>query len=307
MSIPLVVDFFFYRNNWKDFIIPTLAICVPVFITLYITHRDRKDNAKNRRDDLDRYEKEKLENLESTEILKKELEEKAWSHFESCLTMAVITGRSHLGTIDGLIAKSSFQRSGALSVVVLVNQHLQGLLNLDYRELSLRFNDSIYLQYLNSIKILDRLYLELMDWKSGYRKEHSRRSCSFDKALQDIFYEIERLRFDEQLDKHVFENLNQFKESYDKYTRDYSKESPQSAVKEVLQLKEIFIDQNFIKLKGEYGNLHKIVLNLEKSITDLERLAEYSESTLVAIKTGMDTHLAVLHTIGDDLFLRSEN
>lgn len=305
MNTCLVIDFFLCRSNWKDFIIPTLAICVPVFITLYITRRDRRDNARNRREDLEKYENDKSENRKRIQMVKKEQAEKTWHQFESCLGMTVITGKSHLITIEGLITQSSFEKSGTLAVVVLVNEHLQALLNLDYIELSLMFPDSKYLQYLNSIKILDRLYLELMDWKSSYRREHSIRNSAFDKALQEVFYEIERLRYDEHFDKVIINNLNLFNERYDQYTRIYTRESSQSAVKEVLELKKVFIDQRFMKLKGEYNYLHKIVLDLQKSITDLERLAEYSESTLVAIKSGMDTHLSVLHTIGDSLFLDS--
>lgn len=62
------------RENLKDFIVPTLAIIIPIGITVIITSRDRKINEKNRKDDLKRYENEKY-NLIADEINKNQLEE----------------------------------------------------------------------------------------------------------------------------------------------------------------------------------------------------------------------------------------
>lgn len=303
----MISDFIYCRNNWKDFIIPTLAICLPVLLTLYITRRDRKDNVNHRKEDLLRYENDKLQSLKSDNEKRKQQQDKVWKHFETYLNMTIITGQSHLSSIDNLIIKSSFSAPGTLAVVILVNEHLQALLNIDYREIGSRFKDSKYLQFLNSIKILDRLYIELMDWSKRYRTEHAWKSSAFDTALQQVFYEIERLRFDEEFDKEVLINLNTFKKKYDDYEQKFNKEISQSTVKEVFILKEIFIDENFMKLKDKYNYMHDILLNLEKSIIGLDRLSEYSESTLTAIKNGMMTHFAILQTIGGSLFSDVEN
>ncbi|WP_104382929.1 hypothetical protein [Sphingobacterium sp. HMA12] len=69
MNIELIIDFFLSRENWKDFIIPSLAIAIPIFITLIITHLDRKTNAKNRLEDLAQYEKDKIKMLLKLERL----------------------------------------------------------------------------------------------------------------------------------------------------------------------------------------------------------------------------------------------
>lgn len=303
MELKLLHDFLYCRDNWKDFIIPSLAIGITITITLLVTRYDRRVNAENRRDDLQKYEAEKLELL-------KNKEEKTWISLEENLTQTVLTARSHLPEIDELVENSSFKFLKTLSVSIFVNDHLQGLLKLDYREINDKWGGEIYIlyvQFLNSIKLIDRLYEEIAEWQSRYRVEHKQNYQEFDEALNALLYEIDKLKYDDEFCKEVYHNLEEFKLDYDKYAENFSDQDSDCPPKKLKELKNKIINIEFMKLKGEYAYLHLIVLNLENSILKFERLSENSKFNLLAIKAAMKTHLEVLEKFGNTFFKNKTN
>src|SRR5690606_37698190 len=129
-------------------------------------------------------------------------------------------------------------------------------------------------RYLNSIKVIDRIYWDIMDWNKQYKIEHRKLSGDFDDCLQSLFFNIEKLRFDDEFSPEVFENLELFKIKYDRFVSTYSLSTSDSSAKTVMDLKDIFIDEHFMRVDPKYSYIHDVVLILEKSITRLERLSE---------------------------------
>jgi len=294
MNIELIIDFFLSRENWKDFIIPSLAIAIPIFITLIITHLDRKTNAKNRLDDLAQYEKDKIKMLLEAENQKNAIIKAKTETFKDLITKSIFNIETHLITLDGLIDKSSFEKLKSLSIAVMVNDYIQALLRFNFSEIDKNFDQKTSLQFLNSIKLIDRMYDEFGDWINFYRSNYILNSREFDVALHHLLFEIERLRYDQDFDKLIFQSLDDFKIKYDQYVDSYNGVTSLSSAKMVSILKENFVTQDFIKLGGKYAYLHNLLLNLEISLLKLERLSENSSMMLNAIKSGMTTHVSVL-------------
>ncbi|OJZ00035.1 hypothetical protein [Sphingobacterium sp. 40-24] len=297
MNIELTREFFLSRENWKDFIMPSLAIAIPIFITLIITHLDRKTNAKNRLDDLARYEKDKMEMLLEEENQRNATITTKTEIFKDLITKSIFNIEIHLMTLEGLIDKSSFEKLKSLSVAVMVNDYIQALLRFNLSEIDKNFDQKTSLQFLNSIKLIDRMYEEFVEWNNFYRSNYIQNSREFDVALHRLLFEIERLRYDQDFDKLIFQSLDDFKINYDQYVDSYHSITSFSSAKMVSILKENFVTQDFIKLDGKYAYLHNLLLNLEISLLKLERLSENSKLMLNAIKSGLTTHVGVLNKI----------
>jgi hypothetical protein len=301
MNIDTIREFFLLRDNWKDFIIPSLAIAIPIFITLLVTHLDRKTNAKNRLDDLAQYEKDKREALVAVENQKRNLIELEMVNFKDLLFKSISNIELHLRAIDKLISNSSFEKLKSLSIVIMVNDYIQALLRINFVNINVSFDQKTFLQLLNSIKLIDRMYDELVEWSKFYRTNYNISNREFDVALHHLFFEIERLRYDKSFDKLIFKSLDDFKKKYDQYTDSYKSNISVSPAKTVSILKEVFVTQDFVKLEGKYAYLHNLLLNLEISLIKLERLSENSRLMLNSIKHGMIKHVGVLKIVRETI------
>lgn len=281
--------------------VPTAAI----LLTLYITKRDRRINARNRKDDLAKYEAEKLEVLKEDKRRQRNYSKRMLGDLETYLSMTVLNARGHLATLDTMIEGSSFNKLKRFSITVMVNEHLQGLLRIDYNAVNKEWDGIEYLRYLNSIELIDKLYDEITSWNNRHKSDHSLYFRAFDNALHVLFYEIEKLRFDDNFNPNVFDKLNKFRDDYNDYVDNFKANESDISAKRVSELKEVFLTAEFMKLTGRYYYLHDVILNMEIAIISLERLAENSIGTLSTIRSGIETHIAILEKFGHKIFSKS--
>ncbi|NQD71332.1 hypothetical protein HP439_11430 [Sphingobacterium shayense] len=284
-------------NNWKDFIVPSAAIVGPILLTLSITSRDRKINAKNREIDFNRSESEKME-LILSEVKKTSDHEKRLSsdfqfYFESM--MGVLT--THLSTLDKIVQNCTPEKLPTLSVAVFTNKHLHALQTLDYTILSKNFEKQAFAQYLTSIDLMKDLYTELDLTVKDYSTNNDEIMNSIEINLYSLFYELDRLALDHNFNKDVLRNLLIFRNEYNTYIENYDGKINVAFPAYISSKIPGFKNEQYLSSTVTHPHLNELVRDLELSLMKIERLCLSKRVAFFTLRNAFFQHKVLLSEI----------
>lgn len=281
----------------KDFVVPSVAIIVPILITLYITARDRKINAKNRAEDQKRYEEDKKNIIEAEVLKKRILDQEVISNFKFFFVSMKDTLSSNLVSMSDLINHATIEKLPSLSVSIFANRHLNALENLDNKVLMQIFEKRDFAQYLTSIRIIEDLYNELNNTTKEYRRRNIELINEVEAHLNNLFFEMDIIFVDEIREKKGLNNLFLFRVEYNKYVEQYNSLNDMSFPAYIKNKVLDMIDIEFFTSIRSYPTLTDIIRELEMSIHKMDRLCANLQHDVITIKKGMEKHKTVLERI----------
>jgi len=281
----------------KDFVVPFLAIIFPVAITWYITSRDRRINAKNRSEDLKRYEGEKKELFLSQEKLRRKKERQVLHDFQFFFVSMKDILNAHLETLDKIIGICTLDKLPTLSVAVFTNEHLYALKSMDPRLLVRVFDKRDFAQYLTSIELLENLYSELRSIIKEYKKQYVLLEDGVETNLSSLFYEMDKLSVDPTFDQTVASNLASFRENYSDYVEKYDPRQDIAFPAYLMKSMGLIANEEFFKVSNRFPVLSEIVRDLQLSLFRMERFCLSYQNAFRVAKNGFVQHRDILSDI----------
>lgn len=282
-------------NIFKDFLVPVITIVFSILVTLHVTKKDRAQNAKNRKEDFEKAEQEKLNAINSS--IAKEIERKnqVLTDLEFFNKSALINLEQHLITINRLLKRLNFDKLPTFSIQVFSNEYINSIMSLNFNDIRPYMEQEHYVKYINAVKLIEGLYSELDRLVSDYRKNHYQLHRELDIVSHRLFFYIQKSEFDKRFNRILLNDLLKFKADYDDYVKNYSSIYDDPTYASVFDnLKSNFINENFMIIIDQYPELKTIVLDFECVLVSLERLVNYYYEALKELHKGLDKNFQIL-------------